>query len=94
MIISFVLNGFNIIIDPHMMKVYGIDNYIEIGGVIRSSAGFAEIFSVIFAFYLENNFTGNKDTIYKLMYVISGCFSLISFVLGLFEGDDVFYYDV
>ena len=93
MISSFALNGFNIIIDPHMMTVYGMENYIEIGGVIKSSSGFAEMFSVIFAFYLENNFTGNKDSVYKLMYIISGVFASVSFVLGLFEEDDKFLYD-
>ena len=35
--VSFILSGFNIIIDPHIMKIYGMENYIEIGGVIRSS---------------------------------------------------------
>ena len=92
MIISFVLNGFNIIIDPHMMKVYGMDNYIEIGGVIRSSAGICEIASVIFAFYLENNYSGSKDYVYNFIYMISGCTSLISLSLGIFENDEKFNY--
>ena len=73
MIVSFVLNGFNIIIDPHIMKVFGMDNYIEIGGVIRSSSGICEIASVIFAFYLENNYSGSKDNVYNFMYIFSGC---------------------
>ena len=94
MSISFVYNGYNIIIDPHMMKVYGIDNYIKIGGIIKSSEGICEILSVIFAFYLENSYSGNKDSIYKNMYTISGCFSLISLVLGLFESDDKFNYNI
>lgn len=91
--VSFILSGFNIIIDPHIMKIYGMENYIEIGGVIRSSGGICEIFSVIFAFCLENNFSGNKNYIYKFMYIISGCFSLISLLFGLFENDDKFNYD-
>ena len=94
MIISFILNGFNIIIDPHLMKIYGMENYIEIGGIIRSSGGICEISSVIFAFYLENNFSGNKDNVYKFMYVVSGIFSIVSLVLGLSEGDDKFNYDL
>ena len=94
MSISFIYNGYNIIIDPHMMKVYGIQNYIKIGGVIRSSEGICEILSIILAFYLENSYLGNKDYIYKNMYTISGCFSLISLVLGLFESDDKFNYNI
>ena len=91
---AFILRGYNIIIDPHIIKVYGINNYIEIGGIIRSSAGICEIFSVILAFYLENSFSGDKNKVYKLMYIISGCFNFISLILGIFEGDDKFNYEV
>jgi MFS family permease len=91
--VAFSLNGFNVIIDPHLMKVFGMENFVEICGVIRSSSGIAEIFSVILAFYLENYFTGSKDHAYKWMYFISGFSGLISFVLGLFESDEKFDYN-
>ena len=91
--IAFVLNGFNIIIDPHLMKVYGMENFVEICGVLRSSSGIAEICSVILAFYLENYFTGSKDYAYRWMYIISGLSALSSFVLALFENDDKFNYN-
>lgn len=91
--VAFSLNGFNVIIDPHLMKVFGMENFVEICGVIRSSSGIAEIFSVILAFYLENYFTGSKDYAYKWMYFISGFSGLISFVLGLFESDEKFDYN-
>ena len=93
MIMSFVLAGFYILLDPHIMKVYGMDNFIEIGGIIRSSGGFSEMFTIIFAFYLENYFSGNKNYVYKIMYYISGCFNIISLVLGLFETDEKFNYN-
>ena len=93
MIISFIYNGYNIIIDPHMIKIYGIDNYIKIGGVIRSSEGICEIMSIIFAFYLENNFIGNKINVFKQFYIISGCLGLISLLLGLSENEEKFNYD-
>ena len=94
MSISFIYNGYNIIIDPHMMKIYGIENYIKIGGIIRSSEGICEIFSIIFAFYLENSFSGNKDKVYRNMYSISGLFSLTSLLISLFENDDKFNYNI
>lgn len=93
LIMAFILRGYNIIIDPHIIKVYGIRNYIEIGGIIRSSGGLCEILSVVFAFYLENNFLGDKNYIYKLMYIITAFFNLISLILGLFEGNDKFKYE-
>ena len=92
LITIFILRGYNIIIDPHIMKVYGIKNYIEIGGFVKASGGISEILCIIFVFYLENNFSGDKDFIYKFMYIISGIFNLISLILGLFEGDEEFNY--
>lgn len=93
LLISFINNGFNIIIDPYLMKVFGIDIFIEICGIIRASPGVAEICSVLFAFYLENNFTGSKDYAYKMMYYISGFSGFISFILCLFESDEKFIYN-
>ena len=90
---AFILKGYNIIIDPHIIKVYGIKNYIEVGGIIRSSGGICEILSVIFAFYLENHFYGDKNTMYKFMYIFSGVSNIISLILGLFEGDEKFNYE-
>ena len=90
---AFILRGYSIIIDPHIMKVYGMKNYIEIGGIISSSQGICEMLSIILAFYLDNNFSGNKNYVFKVMYIISGCFNLISLVFGLFEGDDKFNYE-
>ena len=93
LIMAFILKGYNIIIDPHIIKVYGIKNYIEVGGIIRSSGGICEILSVIFAFYLENHFYGDKNTMYKFMYIFSGVSNIISLILGLFEGDEKFNYE-
>ena len=93
LIMSFISRGYHIIIDPHIMKVYGIENFIEIGGIIKGSAGIIEILCIIFAFYLDNNFSGNKNYAFKLMYIISGFFNLISFFLGLLEKDDKFNYE-
>ena len=91
--VAFSFNGFNVIIDPHLMKVFGMENFVEICGVIRASSGISEIVSVILAFYLENYFTGSKDYAYKWMYLISGFSGLISFVLSLFETDEKFNYN-
>ena len=74
------------------MKVFGIEIYTEIWGIIGSSVGISEIICVVFAFYLENYFSGNKNTVYSSMYFISGCLSLISMILGFFEKVDKFKY--
>ena len=90
--IAFLFNGFNIVLGPYIMSIYGIDIYSELGGIIGSSAGISEIICVVFAFYLENYFSGNKDSAYRLMYFISGGFSLISMFFGFFEKDNKFKY--
>ena len=76
------------------MKVYGIENYIEISGIIRAFEVICEMLSAIFAFCFENNFSADINYIFKIMYIISGCFNLISLILGLFETDEKFNYDI
>ena len=93
LIMAFILKGYNTIIEPHLIKVYGLKNYIEVGGIIRSSGGICEILSIILAFYLENYFYGDKNTIYRFMYIFSGICNIISLILGLFEGDEKFKYE-
>ena len=86
--VSLIDNGFNIIFDSHIMKVYGMDNYIEIWGIIRGSGRISEIFGIIFYFILESN-----SYVYKIIYGFTGVLSLISLGLGLFETEDKFNYD-
>ena len=92
LLLSFLFNGFIINLGPHVMKVYGIDMYSEIGGIFSASFGIGEIICVVFAFYLENYFSGNKDTVYHFMYITSGCLNLLSMCIGFFENDDKFKY--
>ena len=90
---SFIITGFNIIIDPFIMKVYETENFVEISGFVRSASGIAEIFSIFLAFYLENYMTENKGYAYKSMYFVSGFSGFISFILGIFINDDKFNYN-
>ena len=91
--IAFLFNGFNIIVGPHIMKVYGIEIYTEISGIIGLAFAIGEIICVVFAFYLENYFSGNKNTAYHSMYIISGCLSFISMFFGFFEKNEKFSYN-
>jgi hypothetical protein len=86
--VSFISNAFNVIFDSHIMKIYGMDNFIIIWGVIRGSSGISEIFGIYCNFNLEDN-----SYIYKIIYTITGIFNLISSFLVLFESDDKFNYD-
>ena len=87
-LVSFVDNGFNILFDSHIMKVYGMDIYLEIWGVIRGSGRMSEIFAIILYYLLESHIN-----IYKIIYGFIGIFSLISLGFGLFETEDKLNYD-
>jgi MFS family permease len=86
--VSFISNAFNVIFDSHIMKIYGMDNFIIIWGVIRGSSGISEIFGVYCNFNLEDN-----SYIYKIIYSVTGIFNLISSFLCLLESEDKFNYD-
>ena len=87
-LVSIAYNGFNIIFDSHIMKVYGMENFIEIWGIIRSSRGISEILGIILNFALNN-----KNDIYKIIYGFTGFFSLISIGLGFYENESKFNYE-
>ena len=93
LIMIFVSKGYNTIIDSHFIQVYGIKNFVEIGGIIKTPGGICEVLCVIISFYLENHFTGDKNLMYKYMYIVTGISNIISLILGCFEGDDIFIYD-
>ncbi len=86
--VSFIFNGFNIIFDSHIMKVYGIENYIYILGIIRLSGGLSEICGIIFKFGLNYETYG-----YKIVYFTTGSFGLFSLGIGLFECENKYDYD-
>ena len=86
--ILFFSNAFNVIFDSHIMKIYGMDNFIIIWGVIRGSSGISEIVGIYCNFNLEEN-----SYIYKIIYTVTGIFNLISSFLGLLESEDKFNYD-
>lgn len=87
-LISLIFNGFNIIFDSHIMKVYGMENYTEIWGIIRSPEAITEILGIVLNFTLERN-----SFIYKIIYGITGPLSLVSLGLGLFENEYKFDYN-
>ena len=88
MLVSLIYNGFSIILDSHIMKVYGMENFIEIWGYIRASAGISHLFGIILNSILEIN-----SPKYKIVYSIAGILSVISFGIGLYETEDKFDYD-
>ena len=86
--VSFVYNGFNVIFDSHIMKVYGMENFIEMWGYVRASAGISHIFGIILNLVLEIN-----NPKYKIVYGSTIIMSVISLGIGLYETEAKFDYD-
>lgn len=86
-LVSFAFSGFIVIFNAHIMKVYGMQNYITIWGVIRGFGGISEVFAIIFNFTFETN-----SYIYKIIYATIGVFNFFSLCLGIFEKEDKFKY--
>ena len=87
-LVSFAYNGFNVIFDAHIMKIYGMENFIEAWGITRASAGISQIFGIILNFALANN-----SPKYKIVYAIVEVFSIIALGFGLYEKEDKFDYN-
>ena len=88
---SVLLAGLMATIAPHIMKVFGMKYYIEIGGVIAFGFALGSVFSTIVS-YLVNSILNNSKFGFFLMYVIGGGMATVAAVLGLFEDDREFEY--
>lgn len=88
---SVLLAGLMATIAPHIMKVFGMKYYIEIGGVIAFSFAIGSVLSTIVS-YLVNVLLNNSNFGFFLMYVMGGGMATVAAVLGLFENDKEFEY--
>lgn len=88
---SVLLAGLMATIAPHIMKVFGMKYYIEIGGVIAFGFALGTVFSTIVS-YLVTSILNNSKFGFFLMYVIGGGMATVAAVLGLFEDDREFEY--
>ena len=91
-----VFTGKMAITGPHYMKVFGLKYYIEIGGVIGLSRVFMSPLCTVFIFLFETYIAAPEqqkpvsDTPYIILFVTSGLLNIISAILGMFEGEDLY----
>lgn len=76
---------------PHIMKVFGMKYYIEIGGLIIMGIGISTSLSATFAFII-NVFLNDSDLSFLIMFICEGGLATIAVFLGLFEDDTPFEY--
>lgn len=86
--------GLHSIIQPHIMKIFGIQYYIEIGGVINISMGIINILKGLISFFISLYYKTGKELqkAYRYVYLIGIGFNLIGLYLASKEKEDSFIY--
>lgn len=89
--LSAIMAGNSSIFVPHIMKVFGMKYYIEIGGLIIMGIGISSSLSATFAFII-NIYLHDSDLSFLIMFICGGGLATIAVFLGLFEDDTPFEY--
>ena len=86
--------GFGNIVPLHIIKVYGIKYFIEIGGIVGICGGMYNIFSGFLSFVISKNFsTGNElQQVYKVIFFFGIGISFVGFYFARHENDEAFIY--
>ena len=91
---SIFVNGIHNIVQPHVMKIYGIKYCIEIGGVINISTGIVNILkaglSFIISFYYHTGKELQKP--YRIIFLCGIGFNAVGYYFASKEKEDLFIY--
>ena len=93
--IGFIFNtGIHSLIQPHIMKIYGMKYYIEVGGVISISMGIFKILkaglSYIISFYYHTGEELQKP--YRIIYIFGMGLNFLAYYLSSKENEELFIY--
>jgi MFS family permease len=89
---AFVNGAIYTFIYEHILKIFGIQYFVEISGVIGFGYCFASMLSSFLLYLNEIIFKNNLILGYIIIYGINGIFHIISFFLVLFENEEQFIY--
>ena len=92
--IALPFSGFFLVLIPHIMKVFGMKYFIEITGIINLSSGISHLISAVFAFLVDTFLEKNPNLSYLITFMVGGCLSIVGAVLGFFEDDTEFIYNL
>lgn len=91
-ICSFTSGGFYSVKDYHLIRVYGVDLYVVLIGLINFFSSIVVLSLTPLSFSFEKSDKTSKVP-YWIMFIIFGTFSAIGFALSFFIKDDSFDYD-
>lgn len=91
-----ITSGFTTIAQPLIMKIYGIDYYLIVGGIMGAVASIFNIFYPVLSYIVSRYYkTGEELRIpYRIIYMIGTGLSVIGFFFGIFEKGEEFVYPV
>ena len=91
-----VLNvtGLMISFSPFIMEIYGIQESVILGGIINGISKFSDVITTVSSFIFSIFYKGINELIvpYKIMYLISAIFCVISSLLLFIETSDKYDY--
>lgn len=90
---SFLAGGFYSIKDYFLIKVYGVDLYVELMACVNLLAAIVVIGLTPLSYYLNDNADVDSNSPYWILFSICGVLSIIGLGLSLYIKDEVFKFE-
>lgn len=90
---SFISGGFYSIKDYYLIRIFGVDLYVELMACVNLLAAIVIIALTPLSYSLQNNSTIESDTPYWILFSICGILSLIGLGLSYYLIEDPLNYD-
>ena len=86
--------GFGNIVPLHIIRVYGIKYFIEIGGIVGVCGGMYNVLSGFLSFVISKNFSTGRELqgVYRVIFFFGIGISLLGFNSARYENDEAFVY--
>ena len=84
------VSGFMSILNPHIMKIFGIHYSMIVSGIIGLVAGTSNFIGSIFSFVVASVFKNNQNFAYGCIFVFGSVLNVVSLILTFFESNEPF----
>ena len=84
------VSGFMSILNPHIMKIFGIHYSMIVSGIIGLVAGTSNFVGSIFSFVVASVFKDNQYFAYGCIFIFGSVLNVVSLILTFFESNEPF----
>ena len=84
------VSGVRTILNPHVMKIFGIKYSMIVYGIIGLVSGSSNFMGSLFSFVVSSVIKNNKNFAYGCIFIFASVLNVFSLLLTQFEKDDVF----